>query len=251
MDEPAGIYPAMVEVARAVGSIAKAKRNQQQNFNFRGIDDVYNHVHDILTKNDIFIQTRVREYEVGLIERAGGKPPEVHAHAIFTFVFTHADGSSVSVEMPGESRDYADKASNKAISFAAKYAFISAFTIPTEDQDDGDRDQPAPPTGQGTRPTAQTPPQGGTGAGPSAPQAGSGDSATTGDFSKMAQQQVLELAKGDKKIARTVWDALDSNDRLPAKGDWTRSKYNRVIKEAKAAVDALGAPFEGENNGSE
>jgi len=251
---PEGIHAAMVEVSRAVGAIAKARNNSQQGFRFRGIDDVYNAVHDLLAKNEVYVQTRVRDYTIQLVPRSGqnsDKQPEVHAHAIFTFVFTHKDGSTTEVEMPGESRDFGDKASNKAISFAAKYAFISAFTIPTEDQEDGDRDQPAT-TAEGTSGTAGRTRQGGTKPGPQGADSGSKqqDSSTVGDHKKFTQETILNIAGGDKKIARAIWDTLDGNDRLPKEGEWTRSKSQRVVKEAKQVYDEMTAPIEGATNGS-
>ena len=244
-----GIHAAMIAVSKKVGAIAKARRNTQQGFQFRGIDDVYNAVHDLLAENDIYVQTRVREYQVEFIPREK-KQPEVHARAIITFKFTHKDGSSVEVEMPGESRDFADKASNKAVSFAAKYAFITAFTIPTEDQDDGDRDQPRTDETGGTAGRTR---QGVTGKGPSVADSGSRqqDSSTVGDYMKFTKETILNIAGGDKSVAKAIWDTLDGDDRLPKEGEWTRSKSQRVVKEAKQIFDSLEAPFEKEDdNGS-
>ncbi len=44
--------------------------------------------------------------------------------------------------MPGEALDYSDKAINKALAFAHKYAIIQMFHIPTEENVDGDETSP-------------------------------------------------------------------------------------------------------------
>ena len=60
--------------------------------------------------------------------------------------FFHADGSSISCTVMGEGRDTSDKATNKAMAVAHKYALLQTFCIPTEDigQDDPDAETPEP-----------------------------------------------------------------------------------------------------------
>ena len=55
------------------------------------------------------------------------------------------DGDSVDVVTLGEGIDTADKASNKAMSAAMKYALIELFSVPTQDVEDGDRTSPEMP----------------------------------------------------------------------------------------------------------
>jgi len=62
------------------------------------------------------------------------------------------DGSSVALEVIGEGMDSADKATNKAMAIAHKYALLQAFMIPTEDMTDPDATTPEP-----TQPTEATP----------------------------------------------------------------------------------------------
>ncbi|HVN66950.1 MAG TPA: ERF family protein, partial [Candidatus Sulfotelmatobacter sp.] len=52
--------------------------------------------------------------------------------------FMADDGSKISVVIENEGCDSGDKATNKALSMAHKYAFIQLFHIPTEDIEDGD-----------------------------------------------------------------------------------------------------------------
>ena len=52
------------------------------------------------------------------------------------------DGSKVSCTVIGEGMDTGDKATNKAMSIAFKYACFQTFCIPTEDMDDPDAERP-------------------------------------------------------------------------------------------------------------
>jgi hypothetical protein len=57
--------------------------------------------------------------------------------------FYAEDGSTVSVgPVPAEGLDSGDKATNKALSAALKYALIQTFSIPTEDMAEADLDSP-------------------------------------------------------------------------------------------------------------
>ena len=57
--------------------------------------------------------------------------------------FYAEDGSKVTVgPIPAEGLDSGDKATNKALSAALKYALIQTFSIPTEDMAEADLDSP-------------------------------------------------------------------------------------------------------------
>jgi hypothetical protein len=60
------------------------------------------------------------------------------------FHFHGPNGDKVTAVTMGEGSDFADKASNKAMSAALKYALIHTFMIPVDSKslDDGDRDHP-------------------------------------------------------------------------------------------------------------
>ena len=118
--------------------ITKDKRNQTQGYNFRGIDDVYNALSPLLAKHGLCILPRILTREV--IERQtqkGGVLFYVTVAAEFDFVCAE-DGSTHTVRTFGEAMDSADKATNKAMSAAYKYAAFQAFAIPTEADNDAD-----------------------------------------------------------------------------------------------------------------
>jgi hypothetical protein len=56
------------------------------------------------------------------------------------YTFFADDGSSVKAVVMGEGMDSGDKASNKAMAVAHKYAIVQMFAIPTEDDKDPEND---------------------------------------------------------------------------------------------------------------
>lgn len=129
---------ASVMAKLAVDGIGKDRKNEQQGYKFRGIDDVYNALAPILSEHGLCILPQVKSREV--IERqtrSGGTLFYVNVDVDFHFV-SAVDGSTHIVSMPGEAMDSADKATNKAMSAAYKYACLQAFCIPTEGDNDAD-----------------------------------------------------------------------------------------------------------------
>lgn len=136
----AKVYQAIAAVTRQMGheGISKARKNQQQGYNFRGIDDVYNALSTMLAENKLCILPNVLEREV--IERQtknGGALFYVTVKVRFDFVSAE-DGSKHEVVTYGEAMDSGDKATNKAMSAAYKYAAMQTFCIPTEGDNDAD-----------------------------------------------------------------------------------------------------------------
>jgi len=132
----AAIASVMARLAEA--GISKERKNEQQGYKFRGIDDVYNALAPILSGAGLCILPFVKERTV--TERAtksGGALFYVCVHVDFALVAA-ADGSSHTISVVGEAMDSADKATNKAMSAAYKYACLQAFCIPTEGDNDAD-----------------------------------------------------------------------------------------------------------------
>lgn len=129
------VYKAIAGVAKDLSEvgISKDSRNQQQGFQFRGIDAVYNALSPALVKNGLVILPRITERTVSeRVTAKGGVLFYVVVKAEFDFVATE-DGSLHTVITFGEAMDSGDKATNKAMSIAYKYAAFQAFCIPTEE----------------------------------------------------------------------------------------------------------------------
>lgn len=134
------VYKAIVAVAADIAKtgIGKDRKNDQQGYKFRGIDDVYNEMAPLLSKHGLCILPRVINREV--TERTNAKGTAlfyVNVDMEFDFVAAE-DGSIHVVRTCGEAMDSADKATNKAMSAAYKYAAFQAFCIPTEGDNDAD-----------------------------------------------------------------------------------------------------------------
>jgi hypothetical protein len=141
---PGKVYEAIAAVTAEMAKegIAKGRRNQQQGYQFRGIDDVYNALSPVLAKHRLCILPRVTERVVQERETArGGVLFYVTVRVEFDFVSAD-DGSVHTVCTYGEAMDSADKATNKAMSAAYKYAAFQTFCIPTEGDNDADATTP-------------------------------------------------------------------------------------------------------------
>lgn len=151
--DTASIYDCIAAVSAEIAQtgISKNRTNQQQNYKFRGIDDVYNTLAPILAKHKLVILPRILRRECTERTTAkGGVLFYVVVEAEFDFVAA-VDGSRHTVRTYGEAMDSADKATNKAMSAAYKYAAFQTFCIPTEGDNDADATTPpeivGPPDG--------------------------------------------------------------------------------------------------------
>ena len=134
------VYKLIAAVAADIATqgIAKNRDNQAQGYKFRGIDDIYNALSPIMSKHGLVILPRILDRVV--TERTtpkGGVLFYVTVEAEFDFV-SSLDGSLHTVKTFGEAMDSGDKATNKAMSAAYKYAAFQTFCIPTEGDNDAD-----------------------------------------------------------------------------------------------------------------
>lgn len=128
------VYQAINEVAAELAQmgIAKNSKNQMQGFNFRGIDAVYNTLAPLLAKHKLCILPRCLERIC--VERTNAKGTALFYVTVKSdFDFVGIDGSKHTITTYGEAMDSGDKATNKAMSAAYKYAAFQAFCIPTEE----------------------------------------------------------------------------------------------------------------------
>lgn len=147
---PGQIHSAIVAIMASGPSVAKSKTNTQQNYRFRGIDDLYLEMQPLMAKHGVHV-TPHRVVEDSLFERPYQKKVDgrdvtgtiIHVRTRIEFRFWHCDGSYVSVETTGEAMDHGgDKASNKAMSAAMKYALVMTFSIPTDEPIDTEHESP-------------------------------------------------------------------------------------------------------------
>lgn len=119
--------------------IAKDKTNTQQNFKYRGVDDVMNELSALLPKHGLLILPRVTKY--ACVERVSGQGKPLFYTILdveYDFISSEDGSKHVVGPMIGEAMDSGDKSANKAMAIAYKYVCFQAFCIPTEAVKDPD-----------------------------------------------------------------------------------------------------------------
>lgn len=144
---PDNVYAkiAAVQAELAKVGIGKTRKNQTpgQTYNFRGIDEVYNTLSPLMAEHRLCVLPRIIDRQ--MVERGKTHKGNVIFGVVVTaeFDFVSADDGSVhTVRTYGEAMDSSDKATNKAMSAAYKYAALMTFAIPTEGDNDADAHTP-------------------------------------------------------------------------------------------------------------
>ena len=234
------VYLAISQVAAKLAKegITKGRKNVQQGYQFRGIDDVYNALAPFLVEAKLCILPCVLEREcVERQTKSGSAMFYVTVKVRFDFISAE-DQSKHEVVTYGEAMDTADKATNKAMSAAYKYAAMQAFCIPT----DGDNDADA------TTHEVKAETKKGLPSGPHSPADGSVDALSPADKQKARDtaNSVVDLWGEDKQVAayEQVYEADLSNEVIL--GVWEilrphsaiRTALKKMHKEAQLATQA-------------
>lgn len=135
------IYESITKIMEEVPAIGKTKTNKTQGFKFRGIDDVMNALQPLLSKNKVFIVPEILEQTRE--ERTTSKGGTlIYSICKIKYKFFAEDGTFIEAITIGEGMDSGDKATNKAMAIAMKYALFQVFCIPTEEMKDPDSESP-------------------------------------------------------------------------------------------------------------
>lgn len=135
------IYKAISAIMNEVDFIAKDRKNPQQGYAFRGIDDVYAALQKIMAKHGVFCVPNVIDDRTEERQTKNGSSL-IYRILKIEYTFFCDDGSSFKAVVIGEGMDSGDKASNKAMSVAQKYALLQVFCIPTSEAKDPENDTP-------------------------------------------------------------------------------------------------------------
>lgn len=137
MSETKQIIDLIPKIAREIGVIGKDRQagTGQWGYAFRGIDDVVNVLGPLLHKHGVFFTPEVLDIKANDVVLRKNDKDQLQCVRVVTvrYTFYAPDGSSVSCVTTGEGIDNGDKASNKALSGALKYALLQTFAIPTVD----------------------------------------------------------------------------------------------------------------------
>ena len=131
------IYKAICGVMEDIGAIGKNQKNTQQGFNYRGVDDVMNALQPVMVKHGIFVVPECLE------QTREERTTKTGTNLLYSIVkirytFYAEDGSNIQAVTIGEGMDSGDKATNKAMAIAFKYAAFQVFCIPTKEMIDPD-----------------------------------------------------------------------------------------------------------------
>jgi len=131
------IFESINAIMTECPAIAKAQKNQQQGFMYRGVDVVMNVFQPLLAKYKVFVVPDVIDsIREERHTKSGGNL--IYTVLKVRYTFYAEDGSNVVATVQGEGMDSADKSGNKAMSVAFKYAMFQVFCIPTEEMRDPD-----------------------------------------------------------------------------------------------------------------
>jgi len=202
------IYTAINSIMNEVGAITKSNTNTQQGFKFRSIDQVMNTLQPLLIKHKVFAVPEVLNQEREERTTKSGANL-IYSVCTVKYTFFADDGSHIYAVVVGEGMDSGDKASNKALAIAFKYACFQVFCIPTEEMQDPDRETPEPSV-------------------PNTPKQKS-------DFTITDQQakHMYAISKGNAELCREVIGAFGYNK----SSDVLTADYEEICAEIKAAVE--------------
>ena len=143
------IYKSITKIMEEIPAIGKDQTNKTQGFKYRGIDDVMNTLQPLLSKNKVFIVPQILEQtrEERTTNKGGNL---IYSICKIKYIFYAEDGTYIEAVTVGEGMDSGDKATNKAMAIAMKYALFQVFCIPTEEMKDPDGETP-----EGSKPKNQ------------------------------------------------------------------------------------------------
>lgn len=126
-------YAALVQVMRSINAVGKNRKNEQQNFAYRGVDDVFNELHAACAEAGVVPINELVEHTVQEKPTARGGV-SLHHFVRVKISWIADDGSQTTpVLYPGEAADTGDKGIGKAMQYALKQYLIQTFMIPTSD----------------------------------------------------------------------------------------------------------------------
>lgn len=137
MENGGEIYKAIPAAIKLIGAVAKTRKNKEQGFDYRGIDDVYDALNPVLGQCGITIVTEMGELVVSTRKSRAGYEIH-HLSCKVTFTLFASDGSSIKTEVLAEAMDSGDKCRSKLMSIAYKSMALMMFCIPVTNIPDPD-----------------------------------------------------------------------------------------------------------------
>jgi hypothetical protein len=139
----AQVYVQMLHVMAAIAEsgIAKSRKNKEQAFNFRGVDEAFMAFAPLLVKHSLLVIPSFSNLRVKRRPTAkGGITYSAKLEGTFTFVSVIDGSKQVVGPFFGEANDGQDKAVSKASSVSERNMFFYTFVAPHEPAIGGDPD---------------------------------------------------------------------------------------------------------------
>jgi ERF superfamily len=137
------VYKSMLSVMAAIAKsgIAKSRRNKEQAFNFRGVDEAFMAFASLLVMHSLLVIPSFSNLRVKRRSTAkGGITYSAKLDGTFTFVSVVDGSERVVGPFFGEANDGQDRAVSKASSVAERNMFFYTFVAPHEPAIGGDPD---------------------------------------------------------------------------------------------------------------
>lgn len=142
----ASIHELLPQAMKEIGVVGKDQQfsGGKVKYNFRGIDDALSVCQPVFAKLGITPATEIIHYESDDVTIGQYNTPGYHVKLLMKVTFHAPDGTSVSSVMAGEGLDTSDKATNKAMAAAFKYALWYTLCVATKEMGDDDSDHESP-----------------------------------------------------------------------------------------------------------
>jgi hypothetical protein len=134
---PANVIEAIAAVMRDVTFVGKDGYNEQNRFNFRGIDGTVNALGPVFRKYGLVVLPRLLADTHEQVETGRNRTLMNWTRVTVEYRFFGPGGAQDVIEVvtPGESFDSGDKGTAKAMSVAFRTALLQAFALPTQERD--------------------------------------------------------------------------------------------------------------------
>lgn len=140
-DGPTELVNALAAAMADAGRVVKDRTNTDQGWKFASVESMLEAVRLPLFKRGVILTLSQPRYSTEVIHSRSGTPGEKVTVA-FDFTFRSARESFTISGWEGDGVDYADKAKGKAITNAIKTFIRAQWLLPTELDDDPDRNTP-------------------------------------------------------------------------------------------------------------
>jgi len=141
-EKTSNIYAILPKIIGEIGAVGKDHQNPAQHYDYRAIDDVMAALQPLLGKYGVTVYPVIKDMTYEQVEVGKYKSRMFHCVAKIEYHWVAADGSEIVCSSMGEAMDSSDKASNKAMAGAMKYAVTQTLMIPTSEPKDTELHSP-------------------------------------------------------------------------------------------------------------